>query len=70
MDFKFSDEQLAFADLAKKIFTDGASHERMREIEKADGPRFDPKLWDAVANSGLLGIAIPEEHGGAGLGFF
>ncbi len=70
MDFKLSDEQQAFADLARQILEDGATHERMREIETADGPRFDPALWKKLAESGLLGIAIPEADGGAGLGFF
>lgn len=69
MDFSFSDEQQQIADLAKQIFTDKASHERVRQIERAGGPRFDRELWDAVAQAGLLGIAVPQEHGGAGLGF-
>jgi alkylation response protein AidB-like acyl-CoA dehydrogenase len=70
LDFALTDEQQAFSELASKILTDGATHERMREIEDADVPRFDPKLWQELATSGLLGIAIPEEHGGSGLGFF
>jgi alkylation response protein AidB-like acyl-CoA dehydrogenase len=70
LDFALTDEQEAFASLARQILTDGATHERMREIESQDGPRFDPDLWAELAKSGLLGIAIPEEHGGAGLGFF
>ncbi len=69
MDFSFSDEQQQIADLAKQIFTDKASHERVREIERAGGPRFDRDLWSAVAKAGLLGIAVPQAHGGAGLGF-
>ena len=69
MDFSFSDEQQQIADLAKQIFSDKASHERVRQIERAGGARFDRALWDAVAEAGLLGIAIPQEHGGAGLGF-
>jgi len=70
LDFALSDEQLAFAELAKQILHDGATHERMKELEESDGPRFDAKLWKALASSGLLGIAIPEEHAGAGLSFF
>jgi alkylation response protein AidB-like acyl-CoA dehydrogenase len=70
LDFQLSDEQQAFADLARQILEDGASHERMREIEAQDGPRFDPELWSSVAQSGLLGICIPETYGGAEQGFF
>jgi alkylation response protein AidB-like acyl-CoA dehydrogenase len=69
MDFSFTDEQQAIADLAKQIFTDKATHERLRQIERADGPRFDRELWQEVAKAGLLGIAVPQAHGGAGLGF-
>ena len=69
MDFSFSEEQQQIADLAKQIFTDKASHERVRQIERAGGPRFDRELWAEVAKAGLLGIAIPQAHGGAGLGF-
>ncbi len=69
MDFSFSDEQQQIADLAKQIFTDKAPHERVRQIERAGGPRFDRDLWSEIATAGLLGIAIPQAHGGAGLGF-
>jgi alkylation response protein AidB-like acyl-CoA dehydrogenase len=69
MDFAYSDEQRSVLDLAKQILSDGATAERMTALEKSDGPRFDPQLWKELATAGLLGIAIPEEHGGAGLGF-
>lgn len=69
MDFSFSDEQTQIADLARQIFTDKASHERVRQIERAGGPRFDRELWAEVAKAGLLGIAVPQAHGGTGLGF-
>jgi alkylation response protein AidB-like acyl-CoA dehydrogenase len=69
MDFSLSDDQQAIADLASQILTDRASHERQREIEQRDGPRFDRELWGELARAGLLGIPVPEEHGGAGLGF-
>jgi 3-oxocholest-4-en-26-oyl-CoA dehydrogenase beta subunit len=70
MDFSFSEEQEAVRDLAGRIFTDLSTHERLREIEAvADGDRFDRKLWAELAGAGLLGIALPEDVGGAGLGF-
>jgi len=72
MDFSFSEEQEAVRELATRIFTDLATHERLREIElEADGlnDRFDRKLWAELASAGLLGIALPEDVGGAGLGF-
>jgi alkylation response protein AidB-like acyl-CoA dehydrogenase len=69
MNFSCSDEQLAIAELAKQIMSDKATQERMTELEKSEGPRFDPDLWREVAKSGVLGIAVPEEFGGAGMGF-
>lgn len=68
VDFSFSDTQTATAELATQILGDRCTHERLRELERADSPRFDRDLWAELATAGLLGIAIPDEHGGAGLG--
>ena len=69
MDFSYSEEQQSIIDLASQILRDGTPQERLREIEKADGPRFDKDLWAQLGEAGLLGVTIPEEQGGAGLGF-
>ena len=69
MDFSLSEDQQAIAELATQILSDKSTHERQREVEQAGGPRFDRELWQEVAKAGLLGIAVPETHGGAGLGF-
>jgi acyl-CoA dehydrogenase len=70
MDFSFSEEQEAVRELAGRIFSDLSTHERLRELESdPEGDRFDVKLWSELASAGLLGIALPEEVGGAGLGF-
>lgn len=69
MDFAYSDDQHAIIDLAAQLLSERSSHERQREIELADGPRFDLSLWKKLAETGLLGTALPEAHGGAGLGF-
>ena len=70
MDFSFSEEQEAVRELADRIFTDLSTQERLRELElESDGDRFDRKLWSELAAAGLLGIALPEAVGGAGLGF-
>jgi len=69
MDFSFNDEQEAIAGLAKQILSDKATLERMTALEKGAGPRFDEDLWAEMATAGLVGIAVPEQQGGAGLGF-
>jgi alkylation response protein AidB-like acyl-CoA dehydrogenase len=68
MDFSYSEEQQAVIELARRVLEDGTSQERLREVERA-GPRFDRDLWAKLAEAGLLGTAVPEEFGGAGLGF-
>jgi len=68
MDFSLSEEQQATGDLARQILADRCTHEHLREIERSGEPRFDRDLWSALGEAGLLGIAIPEQYGGAGLG--
>lgn len=63
MDFRHSEEQLAFyksvKDFAAEVVAPGA-HER--DVEG----RFDREVWDALGDFGLLGLPIPEEYGGSG----
>ncbi len=69
MDFSLSEEQQALGDLAAQVFGGGATHERLRALEQEHDTVFDGDLWAAAAQAGLLGAVVPEEHGGAGLGF-
>ena len=68
MDFDLSDEQQATIDVAAKLLGDKATPDAIRSVEQADDLRFDRDLWAAMADAGLLGIAVPAEYGGAGLG--
>lgn len=68
MDFTLGEELEAVRDLAREIFTDHATPGRLKETERSDS-RLDAALWGDLAAAGLLGIVLPEEHGGAGLGF-
>src|ERR687898_1400503 len=67
MDFTFTEEQDAVRALAAQIFEGHATPERVKEIEHSE-ERVDRELWRALADAGLLAIAVPEEHGGSGLG--
>src|SRR5215204_4892861 len=67
MDFTFSEEQDAVRDLATQVFEGHATPERVKEVERSE-ERVDRELWRALADAGLLAIAVPEEHGGSGLG--
>jgi alkylation response protein AidB-like acyl-CoA dehydrogenase len=67
MDFAFTEEQLAVAEAAAAIFQGMAGADRVAEIEDT-ADRFDASLWTELAKANLLGLAVPEEHGGSGLG--
>ena len=67
MDFTFTPEQDEAAELAARILADRATNERMKAVEQA-GDRFDRDLWRELGRAGLLGLWLPEEHDGAGLG--
>jgi len=69
MDFSYSDDQQALLELAQRILADRSTPERLKRLERGDGPRFDAELWSELARAGLLGLGIPEEFGGQGLGF-
>ena len=66
MDFGLSDEQLQIQRTARELLSVRARPERLREL--AGERRSDEKLWAELGELGWLGIAIPEEHGGQGLG--
>lgn len=67
MDFQFQEDDVAAAQLARGILTDHATNERQKQLESS-GATHDETLWRALADASLLGVAIPEEHGGSGLG--
>src|SRR5262249_56141754 len=68
MDFSFSETQEAVRGLARQVFADHANHAALKAVE-ASPDRFPRKLWQALAQAGLLGTALPEEQGGGGQGF-
>ncbi len=69
MDFNLAEEQAEIRNLARKILEDRVTNEHLKNIEKQDEP-WDPALWQSLAKANLLGIALPEAHGGAEMGFF
>ena len=68
MDFGFSEDQEDLRGLVRQIFEGELSHERLKETEAGED-NFDRDLWRALADAGVLGIAVPEAHGGGGYGF-
>lgn len=68
MDLTFSDDQQAIAELADTIISDTCSPDHLRAMEVGDGDKWARTTWQTLASSGLVGIAIPEAHGGGACG--
>ena len=69
MDFAFSPEQEELRRTVRQ-FLDKTSPETDVRRLMATEPGYDADAWHRMADElGLLGLAIPESHGGAGAGF-
>jgi acyl-CoA dehydrogenase len=60
-------EQEALVGLAAQILAGRTSNEQLAKLEESE-TRTDDELWRELADAGLIGIAVPEALGGAGLG--
>jgi 3-oxocholest-4-en-26-oyl-CoA dehydrogenase beta subunit len=67
MDFGFNEEQQAVSEAAAGVFEGLVDPEGVAAVECSDD-RVDRELWRALAAADLLGLAVPEEHGGGGYG--
>jgi alkylation response protein AidB-like acyl-CoA dehydrogenase len=67
MDFSFTEDQNSIRDLVKQVLTDIVSDDSLKALAK-EGVWFHERAWSQLAASEMLGLAIPEEYGGAGLG--
>ena len=68
MNFDFSEEQKLLQHTAKEFLAEHSSLTLVREVLESDGG-YSKALWKGVAELGWLGVAIPEEYGGAGYGY-
>lgn len=67
MDFQYTEEQQALADLTRQILADKVDHESLRTLEAA-GERIHRDAWASLAEAGVLAALLPESAGGAGVG--
>ncbi len=67
MNFDFSDEQKQMRDEARKFLSEQCPPKAVREVLDGKAP-YDKALWKGLAEMGFLGVAIPEQFGGAGAG--
>ena len=69
MDFKVSEELTSVQQLAQQILNDFTGVDQLKALDQQE-ERFDCKLWQALADAGLLGLDIEEAQGGTDLGFY
>ncbi|MBI1398716.1 acyl-CoA dehydrogenase family protein [Hyphomonas sp.] len=68
MNFDFSEDQKYLAGEARKFLSAESPTSEVRKVLNDDTVAYHKDLWKKVGEMGWLGAAIPEEHGGLGLG--
>jgi alkylation response protein AidB-like acyl-CoA dehydrogenase len=68
VNFDYSDDQKFLKGEARKFLDARCSSAVVRGVLDDEARSYDEALWKGVAEQGWLGVAIPEEHGGLGLG--
>lgn len=64
-----NEEQQMLADLAERLLADKASVDTLRAIRAGEHDAdYDTALWQAMVESGLTGILVPEAQGGMDFG--
>lgn len=67
MDFELSEDQVALQEAMRAFGGSRCSSEALHELAEAGGPTR--QLWQELAEMGVFGLCVPEEQGGAGLGW-
>lgn len=65
---EFSEEQKMMAQ-ACQDFIDTEIHPKIEEIDSMKNPDLVPSIFKKAGELGLLGISVPENHGGMGMSF-
>jgi alkylation response protein AidB-like acyl-CoA dehydrogenase len=66
MDFEFTDDQVSLRDAVAKWVEKGFDFSRRQALTKAGGQTR--AVYNELAELGLTGLAVPEQHGGMGFG--
>src|SRR5690606_22367997 len=67
MRFAFTDDQLLFRDTVADLLAKECPPEAVRWAWDDETGRR-PELWAALAEMGVVGLTVPEAHGGLGMG--
>ena len=68
MNLEFSEEQLFIRDQARNFLSQECTAATVRGVLDSETP-FDKELWQKIVDLGWTAMAIPENHGGLGLGY-
>ena len=66
MDFDFSDDQVQLRDAVRRWVDKGYTFDRRKAIVAAGG--FDRTAYTELAELGLCGLYVADDHGGLGMG--
>ncbi|MEZ7236505.1 acyl-CoA dehydrogenase family protein [Rhodococcus sp. GXMU-t2271] len=61
-----TEEQAELRSMLRSVFAKECPPGVIRQWKDADAESFPESLWKALADVGVFGLAVPEEHGGAG----
>lgn len=67
MDFELSEDQVALQEAMRAFGESRCNSETLHELAEAGGPTR--QLWKELAEMGVFGLCVPDEQGGAGLGW-
>ena len=68
MDFAFSEEQELLRSSARDFLSDRSSPERVASVADSD-EGWDADSWRQIVDLGWIGLSVPEDRGGSGMGF-
>ncbi|MGD0765225.1 MAG: acyl-CoA dehydrogenase family protein [Dehalococcoidia bacterium] len=68
MDLGLSEEQELLRNFARDFLEKECPESLVREMEE-DEKGYSPQLWKGMVDQGWLGLIVPPEHGGSGMGF-
>jgi alkylation response protein AidB-like acyl-CoA dehydrogenase len=69
MSLLLNEEQTMLRDSARDFLRENAPVAQLRQLRDSRDPAgFSGPTWSAFAELGFAGVAVPEEHGGTGLG--
>jgi acyl-CoA dehydrogenase len=68
MNFDFSDDSKLLREQAQRFLREQCTPQVVRDVLEGRAP-YSSSLWQAMAEMGWLGAAIPDQYEGAGLGY-